>query len=265
MAHNNLGIGLRELNQADEALEHFRSAVELDPAFAPAQTNLGQMLLDLGQADEALPHSQEAVRLDPNSAVLASQPGQRAQDAGPACRRQGFLSGSVAVGSQLAPANAHLGLVLQREGQLADGLVWLKKAVELEPDKRRILGMAGRAVRRDGRTRRARSPVGSGWSPSSRIGPRRTSRSGWALQDEGRLAEARDHYDTAIRLQPDFGAAYLNLGGLHEELGKPFGSGRSLSDRARAAAACSRCPTPGWRRCCGASCPTKTWPRSRHD
>ena len=33
----------------------------------------------------------------------------------------------------LAVANAHLGLVFQREGQLADALVWLKKAVELEP------------------------------------------------------------------------------------------------------------------------------------
>ena len=69
-AHKNLGIGLRELKQADEALEHFKSAVELDPAFVPAQTNLGQMLLDLGHADLALPHSQEAARLDPNSAVL---------------------------------------------------------------------------------------------------------------------------------------------------------------------------------------------------
>ena len=43
---------------------------------------------------------------------------------------------------------------------------------------------------------------------------------GWALQDEGRLAEAREHYDAAIRLQPDLAAAQLNLGGLHEELGE---------------------------------------------
>lgn len=34
---------------------------------------------------------------------------------------------------KLALSNAHLGLVLHKEGQLSDALVWLKKAVELEP------------------------------------------------------------------------------------------------------------------------------------
>ena len=43
---------------------------------------------------------------------------------------------------------------------------------------------------------------------------------GWALQEDGRLAEARSNYETAIQLQPDFAAAYLNLGGLQEEQGK---------------------------------------------
>ena len=42
---------------------------------------------------------------------------------------------------------------------------------------------------------------------------------GWAVQEEGRLAEARGHFETAIRLQPEHGAAYMNLGGLQEELG----------------------------------------------
>ena len=103
VAHNNLGIGLRELGQGDEALEHFRRAVELEPAFAPAQTNLGQMLLDLGQAEEALPHSQEAVRLDPNSAVLHHNLGQRAAGARSARRRQGCVPGSVAAESEAGP------------------------------------------------------------------------------------------------------------------------------------------------------------------
>ena len=43
---------------------------------------------------------------------------------------------------------------------------------------------------------------------------------GWALQDEGRHAEAREHYDTALRIQPDSAAAQLNIGGLWEEQGR---------------------------------------------
>ena len=30
---------------------------------------------------------------------------------------------------------------------------------------------------------------------------------GWAIQEEGRLAEARGHFETAIRLQPDHASA----------------------------------------------------------
>ena len=43
---------------------------------------------------------------------------------------------------------------------------------------------------------------------------------GWALQDEGRLVEASEHYRTALRLQPDFAAARMNQGGLAEEQGE---------------------------------------------
>jgi hypothetical protein len=39
------------------------------------------------------------------------------------------------------------------------------------------------------------------------------------LQEEGRLAEAREHYEAALRLQPDLAPALLHLGGIHEELG----------------------------------------------
>ena len=43
---------------------------------------------------------------------------------------------------------------------------------------------------------------------------------GWALQEEGRLAEARAHYETALQIQPDSAAAQLNIGGLSEEQGQ---------------------------------------------
>ena len=47
---------------------------------------------------------------------------------------------------------------------------------------------------------------------------------GWALQEEGKLAWARQHYDTAIQLKPNHGGAYLNLGGLAEEIGDLAGA-----------------------------------------
>ena len=220
VAHNNLGISLRELGQEDEALEHFRRAVELEPAFAPAQTNLGQALLDRGQAEEALPHCQEAVRLDPNSAVMHHNLAQRAAGAGPAGRRPGRVPGSLRLNPNLAVAMPTSGSCSQREGQLADALVWLKKAVELEPNNA-TCHWEWLAELYDELDEPDESiPC---WEQVLALRPERPGPHvslGSALQDAGRRAEAREHYLEALEIQPDSGPAHLNLGGLHEELGE---------------------------------------------
>jgi Tfp pilus assembly protein PilF len=43
---------------------------------------------------------------------------------------------------------------------------------------------------------------------------------GWALQEEGRLAEAAECYQAALRLNPKLAPAHLNTGVLHEEKGE---------------------------------------------
>ena len=120
---------------------------------------------------------------------------------------------------KLAAANAHLGLVLQREGQLADALVWLKKAVELEPTNAAYwewLAELHDELEEPGES----IPCWERVLALAPDGPGPHLSLGWALQDDGRRAEARDHYLAAIQIQPDSGAAHLNLGGLHEELGE---------------------------------------------
>ena len=43
---------------------------------------------------------------------------------------------------------------------------------------------------------------------------------GWALQEQGRLAEADEQYQIALRLEPNSAMVQNYVGGLHEELGK---------------------------------------------
>ena len=136
---------------------------------------------------------------------------------------------------KLGVANAHLGLVIQRDGQSSDGLVWLKKAVELEPDKADFwqwLAELYEEMEEPGES----IPC---WERVLALEPDRAGAHlslGWAVQEEGRLAEARGHFETAIRLQPEHGAAYMNLGGLQEELGRPGRGGRSLPHGTQGAA-----------------------------
>jgi tetratricopeptide (TPR) repeat protein len=219
VAHNNLGIVLRELERADEALEHFRRAAELEPMFAAARTNLGQMLLTRGQADLALEQCQQAVLLEPNIAELRDNLGNvyRALD------RLGEAWSEYAEAIRLKPnlplANAHIGLVLQKQGHLPDAVPWLTRAVELEPANVVLWEWLAELF---GELDEPAAAIPC-WEQVVALAPERVSARialGRALQEEGRLTEARIHYLKADELQPRSSNPQVNLGWLHELKGE---------------------------------------------
>jgi superkiller protein 3 len=62
---NNYGAELLRQGKEAEAINEFRQAVTLDPAYAPAWRNLGFALDKQGQVDEAVTAYQKAVALEP--------------------------------------------------------------------------------------------------------------------------------------------------------------------------------------------------------
>lgn len=219
-AHNNLGIVLRDLGRSDEALEHFHRAVELEPGFAPARTNLGQMLLDRGRAEEALPHCQEAVRLQPDMAALHHNLGNvlRAMERYVEARAS-YLE-ALRLDPDLATAHAHLGLTMAREGQANEALAWVRRAAELEPDNASFQEILAEVHMEREEPGEAIEHFEQALALSDEPKPGVHLSLGWAKQEEGRLDEARVHYEKALELQPDSAAAHLNIGGLAEEQGR---------------------------------------------
>jgi tetratricopeptide (TPR) repeat protein len=219
-AYSNWGIALRTLGRREEALAQFRRAIELDPSFPPARTNLGQILLDLGKAELALEHAQEAVRLQPNLAAVHHNLGNvlRALER-PIEARAAYLE-ALRLDPELAQAHAHLGFALQGEGKLGEALPWLKKAVELEPENATFWEYLAELCLELEEFEQA-IPC---WERVLTLGSQERATPhvslGWALQEEGRLFEARKHYEIALRVAPDYAGAQLNLGGVHEELGE---------------------------------------------
>ncbi len=218
-AENNLGIALRVLGQLDEALTHFRRAVELNPTFASAQSNLGQLLIDLGKPNEALPHCEEAARLQPDIAALQHNLGNARRVTGQFTEARMAYLEAIRLDPNLAKSHAHLGLVLQHTGQLDDALVWFKQAVELSPDEADFWEYLAEYY---GELEESAEAIPF-WERMLALEPKRARAHnglGWALQNEARATEAVQHYRTAIELQPDFAGAHLSLGGIHEELGE---------------------------------------------
>jgi Flp pilus assembly protein TadD len=112
VAHDNLGEALLEKRQVDEAIPHFRKALEIQPDNLPAQTDLAAALFQKGQMSEAIVHFRKALALRPTD-----------------------------------PLNHfNLGVALLYSGQEDEAAAEFQKAVEIQPDYARDLSQLGDAV-----------------------------------------------------------------------------------------------------------------------
>jgi tetratricopeptide (TPR) repeat protein len=67
LPHTHLGDALMEAGRTDEAIEHYRAALELRPGAVSAHNNLGLAYLYVGRTREAVEQLEITARLDPRS------------------------------------------------------------------------------------------------------------------------------------------------------------------------------------------------------
>jgi tetratricopeptide (TPR) repeat protein len=162
---------LRRAGKLDEAIEHYKKALELSPGDAKTFFELGEALEQKGNVTEAVEQYKAALNADPTSSrneavyadlgyalarvgkldesiesftkALAATPGDPQAHAGlgAAMLEQGRLDESIEhcrmaleADPDSAPAHNTLGAALARNGDLQDAAEHLEKAVELTPD-----------------------------------------------------------------------------------------------------------------------------------
>ncbi len=99
-AHLNLGLALKKLNSADEALAEFRKSAELNPESYSANKETGESLGKAGKFAEAKPFYEKAVSLSPDD----------------------------------PDAHYNLGVCLLNTGESEPALAQFKRTIELKPD-----------------------------------------------------------------------------------------------------------------------------------
>jgi len=175
-AHNNLGGFLVEQGESDEALAHFKRAVEIRPGYAKAQYNFGAALREKGQVDEAIVHLQIAVDIQPNYVdahnSLARALGQKREWDG----AMEHLERSLVIDPDQAEAHNNLANVLWQKGRLRQAAAEYEMALALHPDYAVAHFNLGDVLREAGETR-----------------------------------EAIAHYRSALEIRPDFAPALDRL------------------------------------------------------
>jgi len=131
--HYNLAVALTETGHGDEAVEHLRKVLAIDPSHPQANANLGVALARQGKTEEALPLLEKAAELAPLDVKnLVNLAGALAQDGQPAeavrrCRQ------ALVIDPEYHDAHNTLAVALVATGELDEAIPHFEKALAAEP------------------------------------------------------------------------------------------------------------------------------------
>jgi tetratricopeptide (TPR) repeat protein len=188
--HNNYANALmRDLGRLNEAIEHYKFALELDPNFTTARYNLGVAYASAGRYDEAI--EQYKLYLGPDVNLIDVQQG--------------------------------LATMLAREGKVSDAVGQFQKALAAKPDSVEVLGNLGYALAQSGEPQKAIEY----YKNALQIDPDHTithGRLALALAAVGRIDEAIEQCRIVLKARPDDAEMFTNLGILLQTKGDIAGA-----------------------------------------
>ena len=133
-AQTNFGLVLARDGHFDEAIGHYRKALEIEPALAETHYNLGLAFAKSGQLDQAVASFERALKLKPDYADVHNDLGLALLRSGRLDKALVHLRRAVDLNRNDARAQNNLGAALERSGQLGEAIVHFRKALEIEPD-----------------------------------------------------------------------------------------------------------------------------------
>ncbi|HEU4751476.1 MAG TPA: tetratricopeptide repeat protein, partial [Armatimonadota bacterium] len=247
------------------AEEHYRRALELDPAQLEAYQGLGNLRLAAGDVAGARRVFQQArdrapglpgpalsvarLELDqsrPAEALAALEPVLKEQSppvaalylAGKACQTLGqttrgieLLRRALQAEPNFADAYHVLGSILCNQANYAEGIPALRKAAELSPTEATYSYALGNALRTDHSRPDRLHEAKRAYETALEVDPRFA----WAhyyygltLEELGEREAAVREYQRTLELHPKFGSAYYRLGGLLQIMGRKAEAQRYL-------------------------------------
>lgn len=145
--HLERGVQLEQVGRIEDAIAETEKALELDPSLAKAHLNLLILYAKTGKTEQAVEHYKALLALDPeefpdayyNYGVLLVEEG-KLDEAEKAFRK------TLAIAPSNDAAHNNLGYLLEREGKLEEAAIEYKKAIEANPGSRQAHFKLGRIL-----------------------------------------------------------------------------------------------------------------------
>jgi protein O-mannosyl-transferase len=134
LAESNLGRELLLKGQMDEAVQHIRRAIEIQPDLPEAHCNLGTAWLQQGRLDEAIVELRKAVEINPRFAEAHNTLGVALAQQGEIGEAISHLQKAVGISPDFAQAHSNLGAVLLKARRMEEAIDHFQKTLELQPN-----------------------------------------------------------------------------------------------------------------------------------
>jgi tetratricopeptide (TPR) repeat protein len=136
-AHDFLGLIAQREGHYEEAIRHYRRAIELNARAAAAYVNLAAALQETGRLEDARRALEAALLADPNLAVAHMNLGNIHAASGDFAAARREFEKAVALDPDYALAYQNLGRLNLMEGRADMAVEAFRRALELEPDSPR--------------------------------------------------------------------------------------------------------------------------------
>lgn len=134
IAQNNLGDALLKKGQTDDALSHFRKALEIDPNYPEANNNLGYALAQKGNWADAIRFYRIAMQVRPNFAKAHNNLGICLAQMGKPDEALAEFREALRIDPDYAKAHSNLAIVLLQLGRRAEAVAHLRETLRLKPE-----------------------------------------------------------------------------------------------------------------------------------
>jgi protein O-mannosyl-transferase len=211
LAYNNLGFYLNNLDRKTEAMECYRQALKINPAYEDALNNLGYALAEQKRYLEAIPLYEAALRIRPNHVDVHNNLGNALSEIGKVDEAIKHYSVALQYQPDHADANNNLGIALAMQGKLDQAIPHFRAAIRSNPTYASAHSNLGNAFA----VQHKLDDAIKEYQEALRLKPEDAqahNNLGNALAEQGKLEEAIGHYREALRLNANNPEACFNLG-----------------------------------------------------
>ena len=212
--HNNLGSAYSRQGRLRDAIAEFQTALKFRPSFPQALSNLGSALSKMpGRNNEAIERLQEAIRLKPDFADAHNNLGN-ALSGVPGRLPEAIEEYETALrlDPDFADAHGDLGVALEQLGRTNEAIREYQAALQLKPDSSEMHSNLGVALTKIGNFPEAVAELETALRLNPKSADARANLGIAYSKMPGKADEAMAEYQRALQLNPNQPDAQNNIG-----------------------------------------------------